>query len=55
MDKVNLCGYYLFCFQVVFQVLCEETFQTFTEKQFVPDVRAAIMKLFLSGERVPPD
>ncbi|XP_026773269.3 dihydroxyacetone phosphate acyltransferase isoform X2 [Pangasianodon hypophthalmus] len=37
-------------YQVVFRVLCEETFQTFTEKRFVPDARAAIMKLFLSGE-----
>ncbi|MCJ8749915.1 hypothetical protein PDJAM_G00193020 [Pangasius djambal] len=37
-------------YQMVFRVLCEETFQTFTEKRFVPDVRAAIMKLFLSGE-----
>ncbi|XP_047674336.1 dihydroxyacetone phosphate acyltransferase isoform X2 [Tachysurus fulvidraco] len=37
-------------YQMVFRVLCEETFQTFTEKRFVPDVRAAIMKIILSGE-----
>ncbi|KAF4092042.1 hypothetical protein AMELA_G00016360 [Ameiurus melas] len=37
-------------YQVVLRVLCEETFRTFTEKRFVPDVRAAVMKLFLSGE-----
>ncbi|XP_058249510.1 dihydroxyacetone phosphate acyltransferase [Hemibagrus wyckioides] len=37
-------------YQMVFRVLCEETFQTFTEKKFVPDIRAAIVKLFLSGE-----
>ncbi|XP_060769839.1 dihydroxyacetone phosphate acyltransferase [Neoarius graeffei] len=37
-------------YQVVFRVLCEETFQTFPEKRFVPDIRAAIMKLVLSGE-----
>ncbi|TSO15205.1 Dihydroxyacetone phosphate acyltransferase [Bagarius yarrelli] len=36
--------------QVVFRVLCDEKFLMFTEKSFVPDVRAAIMKLFLSGE-----
>ncbi|KAK3522698.1 hypothetical protein QTP86_030101 [Hemibagrus guttatus] len=37
-------------YQMVFRVLCEEISQTFTEKSFVPDVRASIMKLFLSGE-----
>lgn len=40
--------------QVVFRVLCEEAFQTFTEKRFVPDVRAAVVKLLLSGEQVLP-
>ncbi|XP_053338145.1 dihydroxyacetone phosphate acyltransferase [Clarias gariepinus] len=43
-------GPFIQTYQVVFRILLEETFQTFTEKRFVPDVRAAVMKLFLSGE-----
>ncbi|KAF7694433.1 dihydroxyacetone phosphate acyltransferase [Silurus meridionalis] len=37
-------------YQVVLEVLGKETFQTFTEKRFVPDIRAATVKLILSGE-----
>ncbi|XP_051500293.1 dihydroxyacetone phosphate acyltransferase-like isoform X2 [Myxocyprinus asiaticus] len=37
-------------YQVVFRFLCEESLQTFTEKNFLHSVRRFIMKLIISGE-----
>ncbi|XP_026852090.2 dihydroxyacetone phosphate acyltransferase isoform X2 [Electrophorus electricus] len=37
-------------YQVVFRILCDERLQVFTEKSFVPAVRADAMKLLISGE-----
>ncbi|KAK1805658.1 hypothetical protein P4O66_019930 [Electrophorus voltai] len=36
-------------YQVVFRILCDERLQVFTEKSFVPAVRADAMKLLISG------
>lgn len=36
--------------QGVFRYLCEESSETFREKNFVPDVRRFIMKLLIAGE-----
>ncbi|KAI4890316.1 hypothetical protein NFI96_019576, partial [Prochilodus magdalenae] len=37
-------------YEVVCRILCEERFQTFTEKSFVSSVRDVIIKLLISGE-----
>ncbi|KAA0708276.1 Dihydroxyacetone phosphate acyltransferase [Triplophysa tibetana] len=37
-------------YQVVFRYLCEESSETFREKNFVPNVRRFIMKLLIAGE-----
>nr|XP_055042888.1 dihydroxyacetone phosphate acyltransferase-like [Misgurnus anguillicaudatus] len=37
-------------YQVVFRYLCDESLQTFREKNFLPSVRSFITKLLISGE-----
>ncbi|XP_062857875.1 dihydroxyacetone phosphate acyltransferase [Trichomycterus rosablanca] len=37
-------------YQVVFRIVCEEKFEVFMEKSFIPSIRAAVIKLLVSGE-----
>ncbi|XP_066533576.1 dihydroxyacetone phosphate acyltransferase [Hoplias malabaricus] len=46
----NILRPFIETYEVVCRILCEERFQTFTEKSFISAVRDDIIKLLISGE-----